>query len=489
MSHYAQRIASQLIPLILAGCSTLSKPLPDKTQVLPGSFVFNLPQKMSSAVQGCTSAASAGCAGATTQSWNGALNDPLLNELIDKAQLQNLTLARLLARVEEAEALAQVENALLLPQIISQAGVNVEKMLGKLPPREQGSLLVKRNSGTYNAGVKASWEVPLFGRAKSTKQTTEAAIAISKEDLESARLSVRADIAASYIELRAAQQRLRVISDIAKVQDRFADLTVLRRTNELASDFDVARAEQSAAQSYTFVPQAQDQVNQALLRLSVLLGQSKIDPRLKGYGALPALGSLPVEATTSKPANLLRLRPDIRRAEYSVLQETGQLGIAKADVYPSLTLEGALALTANLIAKPLVPGLNVMLTSTPTLTIPLFDWGRRLAAVDARYASLNAVIYDYRQTVLNAYAEAERSLSNYMQESVRVEAARLSAQKAKKALSYAHILEQQGLIDLTEQLLTQERLLSVEKERIESEQAMLIAYITLHRVFASPVKL
>lgn len=100
--------------------------------------------------------------------------------------------------------------------------------------------------------------------------------------------------------------------------------------------------------------------------------------------------------------------------------------------------------------------------TTNRLTIPLFDWGRRLAAVDARYALLNAVIYDYRQTVFNAYAEAERSLSNYMQEKKRAcRSSTIVVTKAKKALSYTLIyvliLEQQGLIDLTEQLLTQER--------------------------------
>lgn len=466
-----QRTLFLLMALILSGCAGLDKPLPDKTQILPEAFVFNLPPTMSSA-----------------QSWSEALNDPLLNELIDKAELQNLTLARLLTRVEEAEAFAQVENASFLPQLNSQAEVNVERRLGKLPPREEGSPLLKRGSGTYTAGVRASWEVPLFGRARSIKQATEAAIAISKEDLQAARLSVRAEIAVAYIELRAAQRRLQVVSDITKVQDRVVELIALRRTNELASDFDVARAEQSAAQSRAVLPQAQNQVNQALLRLSILLGQSAIDPRLKEHGALPDLPA--VSSISSTPADLLRLRPDIRRAEYSVLQETGRLGIAKADVYPSLTLEGALTLTFNLIAKPLAPpGRSSVLTGTPTLTIPLFDWGRRMAVVDARYASLNAVIYDYRQTVLNAYEEAERSLSDYVQESVRMEAARLSSQKAKKTLDYANILEQQGLIDLTEQLLTQERLLSAESERLESEQAALIAYITLHRAFASPVKL
>ena len=472
-----KRTFSLLMALILAGCAVLNKPLPDKTQMLPESFVFNLPSTISA-----------------EQSWSEALNDPLLNELIDKAELRNLTLARLIARVEETEALARVENASLLPQLNGQTGVSVERKVGKLPAREptgeEGQPPAKRSSGTYNVGVKASWEVPLFGRAKGVKQATEAAIAISKEDLEAARLSVHAEIATTYVELRAAQQLLQVVSGIAKAQDRVVELTASRRANELASDFDVARAEQSAAQSRTFLPQAQDQVNQALLRLSILLGQSAIEPQLKQPGSLPALDALPVPSIPSTPADLLRLRPDIRRAEYTVLQETGRLGIAKADVYPSLTLEGALTLTANLIAKPLAPpGRSSVLTGAPTLTIPLFDWGRRMAAVDARYASLNAVIYDYRQTVLNAYGEAERSLSSYIQGNVRMEAARLSSQKAKQALRYANILEEHGLIDLTEQLLTQERSLSAERERIESEQATLIAYITIHRAFASSVKL
>ena len=464
-----QRTFSLLMALILAGCAVLDKPLPDKTQILPGSFVFNLPQTVSSA-----------------QSWSEALNDPLLNELIDKAELQNLTLWRILARVEEAEAIAQAENTSLLPQLNGQAGVNVERKLGKLSAGEEGVATAKRSSGTYNVGVKASWEVPLFGRAKNLKQAAEASIAINREDLEAARLSVRAEIAAAYIELRAAQQKLQVVSSLAKEQDRVVKLIELRRTNELASDFDVARAEQSAAQTRTFLPQAQNQVNQALPRLSVLLGQSVIDQRLKEHGTLPAL---PATSITATPADLLRLRPDIRRAEHSVLQEAGRLGIAKADMYPSLTLEGALMLTANLIAKPLVPSRSKVLTGTPNLTIPLFDWGRRMAMVDARYASLNAVIYDYRQTVLNAYEEAERSLSSYGQANMRMEAARLSARKAKETLNYANALERQGLIDSTEQLLTRERVLTAENERLESEQTTLIAYVTLHRVFASSVKL
>ena len=470
--QYMHQILLLLMAIILTGCAILDKPVPNKTQLLPESFVFNLP-----------ATASAG------QSWSEALNDPLLNELINKAQLQNLTLAQLVARVKEAEALAKVENAPLLPQLNGRIGGNAERKLGKLPPAEEGLPAAKRSSGTYNTGLTAIWEVPLFGRAESVKQVTEAAVALSKEDLEAARLSLSADIATTYIELRAAQQRLQVVRSISKVQDRVAELTVLRRTNDLASDFDVARAEQSAAQSYTLLPQIQNQVDQALLRLSILLGQSAIDPRLKEHGPLPGLGSLAVAPITSTPADLLRLRPDIRRAEFSVLQEIGRLGIAKADVYPSLTLEGALTLTANLIGKPLNPGRSKALTGTSTLTIPLFDWGRRLAAVDARYASLNAVIYNYRQTVLNAYEEAERSLSTQVQENARMQAARQSVQKAKQALRYADVLNRQGLIDLTEQLLTQERLLSAERERLDSEQAALVAYVTLHRVFASPVKL
>lgn len=123
------------------------------------------------------------------------------------------------------------------------------------------------------------------------------------------------------------------------------------------------------------------------------------------------------------------------------------------------------------------------------MAIPLFDWGQRFANVDAKYAALEAETYRYKQTVLEAYAEAETSLNVFNQQKLRRDAALDSCDEAKKALKYAMILQREGLIGLTEQLLTQERLLSAEQERLDADQAALAAFITLHRVFGSAVTL
>ncbi|MCA3269776.1 MAG: TolC family protein, partial [Thalassospira sp.] len=369
------------------------------------------------------------------------------------------------------------------PRLDAQAGASTQRQFGNRTTRDDGSP-ERANTGTYSIGPKANWEVPLFGRTEAVRQSATADNVIAKEDVEAARLAVRADIAQAYIALRTAQQRLIVIQQIADLQKRTAALTLIRQRNDLASAFDVARAEQSAAQSEALIPQAQEAVNRAKLRTMVLLGTTAPDARLDIPANLPAL---PDAALPSTPADLLRLRPDIRRAEAAVLKQAGELGIARADVYPRLTLEGTLTLAANIIGKPLLPSPSRTAGFAPTLSIPLFDWGQRMANVDARYARLEAETLRYRQTVIEAYAEAETSITSLTQQRLRRDAAVASSSKARAATNYAAIQQREGLIDLTEQLLTEERLLNAEQERFDAEALALNAFITLHRVFASPV--
>jgi NodT family efflux transporter outer membrane factor (OMF) lipoprotein len=456
-----------LLTISISGCSALNKPAPNALQTVPDAFVYRLPEH------------------ASQQTWIEALNDPLLAELIAKAELDNLSLAELQARVREAEAQETLETARLLPRLDGEAAASIQRKFATRTTRDDGSR-ERANTGSYSVGPKAIWEVPLFGRTEALLQLTTADIVIAKEDVEAARLSVRADIALAYIALRTAQQRLDVIQKIADLQKHVATLTLIRQRNDLASAFDVARAEQSAAQSEIFIPQAQETVNRAKLSIMVLLGTSAPDARLDIPGNLPAL---PDAALPSTPANLLRLRPDIRRAEAAVLKQAGALGIAKADVYPRLTLEGTLTFAANLMGKPLLPSPSRTAGFGPTLSIPLFDWGQRMANVDARYAGLEAETLHYRQTVIEAYAEAETSITSYTQKRLRRDAAITSSRKARAATNYAAIQQREGLIDLTEQLLTEERLLNAEQERFEAEESALNAFITLHRVFASPVVL
>jgi NodT family efflux transporter outer membrane factor (OMF) lipoprotein len=455
-----------LLTISISGCAALNKPAPEVAQTMPDAFIYRFPD-------------------VSQRTWIEALNDPLLAELIAKADLNNLSLAALQARVREAEAEATVETSRLLPRLDVQAGATIQRQLGKRSTRDDGSR-ERATTGSYSIGQKASWEIPLFGRTEAVEQSTTADIVIAKEDVEAARLSVRADIAQAYIALRTAQQRLIVIQQIADLQKRTVALTLIRQRNDLASAFDIARAQQSAAQSEALIPQAQEVVNRAKLSIMVLLGTNAPDTRLDIPGNLPAL---PEAVLPTTPATLLRLRPDIRRAEASVLKQAGALGIARADVYPRLTLEGTLTFAANLIGKPLLTSPSRTTGFAPTLSIPLFDWGQRMANVDARYAGLEAETLRYRQTVIEAYAEAETSITSFAQQRLRRDAAIASSSKARAETNYATIQRREGLIDLTEQLLTEERLLNAEQERFEAEESALNAFITLHRVFASPVVL
>jgi len=457
-----------IISVALTGCSLLHKQLPVPDKSVPDKFIYGLqatqpPQK--------------------SQSWLAALHDPLLADLIAKAERQNLGLAELKARLVEAEATQTIDTSTLLPRLDGQASADINHRLGRKETNINPSTTQQgRTSGTYTLAAKASWEVPLFGRYQSVVDGAKANVALAEEDIKAAQLILRAEIASAYIQLRTAQQRQQLIKWITDIQDQLVKLTKVRLINELASAFDLARAEQSATQTKAQLPQTLEDEALAKLRLMALLGQTTMDARLDKPDNLPAPSTVNINIT---PANLLRLRPDVRRAEAAVLRQSAELGVAKADVFPRLTLEGSIALNANLVGVSLVPGAGGVGNFGPSLTVPLFDWGQRFAKVDARYAGLVAETARYRQTVINAYEEAEASLNALAQQQARLALAANSATQAEQAAKLANVQQREGLIDLLEQLLVQERLLSAKQEKLDAAQSALNAYIQLHRVFAA----
>lgn len=313
------RLLAVFVLAMLSGCSSLYRAQPDKTPLeMPLEFVSHLP------------------ACKTGQSWVELLGSPILVKLIEKAELQNLSLAELSARVREAEANAIVTQVTILPRLDSESASNFEHRYGDRSLREDGTTN-ERNTGTINTAIRASWEVPLFGRAESVNQQAAAGILLAKADLEAARFTVRSEIASSYTQMINAQKRLKIVTQISELQQRNAELVFTRYNNQIASKFDVARANQSLARSQVVIPQIEQDANVARLRLTTLLGSTQLPQELFQLSDHP---KIPNTAISHAPADLLRLRPDIRRAEAAVLQQAAELGIAKANIFPRLTLGG-----------------------------------------------------------------------------------------------------------------------------------------------------
>lgn len=419
-------------------------------------------------------------------SWWTAFHDPVLDALVAKTQAQNLSLAQAAYRLHSARALIQQAVAAGLPEITAKAETQHQRKLSSshnasplMDPTVDGDLAPdsERTTGYYQAGFDAAWELDLFGRVSSQRDSAQSAAGVAYSDLRHVHVSVVAEVVRNYVELRAQQQRL------ALTEQNLADqTTLLQRTQErhaagLIADYaqDQIHADLISLQQQQL--QLQQALQQTLLRLAVLTGESSVDTELRALSPLPNPQQL---GFSMLPAELLRVRPAIQQAEFKVAQASAELGVAQADLYPRLRLLGNLSISDNLTGKPLL-GRTEIAGGSFSLNIPLLDWGARRAVVNAREAQLAEAILAYREAVLEGVEETENALLAIATHTTVVQQAQQKLAFTQRALDRAQELYQQGMIPLHELLdaSLQKRRSQIEVVDAQAEQAS--AVIALHK--------
>jgi outer membrane protein, multidrug efflux system len=202
---------------------------------------------------------------------------------------------------------------------------------------------------------------------------------------------------------------------------------------------------------------------------------------------LPKLEAMSV---TQAPADILRLRPDVKAAESEVMRASADVGVAISDLYPRLTLGGQISLSDNILGAAL-PGQSVLASLTPSISMPLFNWGARQATIKARQAQLKEAIFGYRDSVLGAYAEAQNAMVTVYRQSQRQKDLTDAQISAAKALTQAELLYTRGLTGLTERLDAETQALNTELSLLGSQQSTATAIISLQKALspAEPVGL
>jgi multidrug efflux system outer membrane protein len=264
-----------------------------------------------------------------------------------------------------------------------------------------------------------------------------------------------------------------------KAQQETLDLTQVRFQAGLASDLDVAQAEAQVNTTAAQIPVLESSLKQAAYRLDVLLGLQPggLWTELSNDAPIPAL---PPEVLVGLPSDLLRRRPDIRRAERQLAAATAEIGVATADLFPKFSLTGAFGLQ-SISASDWFTGHSRAWSIGPTIAWPLFDAGKIRANIEVRNAQQEQALRQYEKAILTALEDVENSLVNYAQEQVRYRSLGEAVAANRRAVQTATELYNQGLVDFLNVLETQRSLYSSESDLAQSKAAMTSNLVSLYK--------
>jgi len=391
--------------------------------------------------------------------WWQSFQDPILDNLIDKAYRGNLSLKIAAMRVLQARAALGIADSELFPQSAA---------LTTSFQRERTS----GNSGLANAGKtsnqlelagSAIWELDFWGKFRRQIQSAKASWLASTADYDNVLVSLTADTANLYINIRTLENRLRIASENVLTQKESLKITEARFQFGTATELDVAQAKTILNNTLALIPALEIQLRQNKNALSVLLGMAPSDlaDLLKGKTEIPAS---PTEIFTGIPADLLRRRPDIRSAEYQAMAQCYQIGVAKSDLYPAFTLNGTLGFSATDIGPAKISKIFQAKSRTysfgPSVEWNILNYGTIINNVRLEDARFQELLFNYKNTVLAAQREVEDNLVDFLKSQERAGLLAESVAMAKKALGLAVKQYQEGSRDFTAVLITQQALLN-----------------------------
>ena len=364
--------------------------------------------------------------------WWEVFNDPILNRLMLTAYRQNLTLRQAGSRVLQARAQLGITTGNIFPQL--------QQANGSYQRRASGGDFFDQ----WNLGFDLSWELDFWGRFRRAIVSQEDLLDASVEDYDAVLVTLLADAATAYLQIRTDQERIRLLQDNVRVQQDVLTFVEerLRVGFRGVTDLDRGQAESNLKQTMAAIHLLQIDMRQAANRLCVLLGippedlVAQLDP-----GPIPVA---PPQVAVGMPADLVRRRPDVRQAERLAAAQAEQIGIAQADFYPAISIDGSLGWSAAKLSN-LFDSANFSGNIGPSFRWNLLNYGRILNNVRLQDALFQELIYNYQQTVLLANEEVENGIVNFLQSQERAQLLLESVQASQIARRVALAQYQQGI--------------------------------------------
>jgi NodT family efflux transporter outer membrane factor (OMF) lipoprotein len=447
--NFAPRAILVAISVVFAGCS-VHTPMPSLPDQTPVTW-----RNADAQAQGPAP---------DLQTWWHAFDDPTLDSLVQQALGENLGIQVAGLRLHAARSLQHRARTDFWPNLNFR--IYEETAPG-------GS------TGYFEMGFDAEWEFGLFGRSTGSARMTAADVNSAIIDEAAARVSVSAEVAKSYVELRASQARVGVADEVVALRRRRVELMEVRLRARMASQVEVDHAREEWHQALTDAREPALGVQQASQSLAVLLG--KLEPESAWLQPTPQ-PQLPALDIRQAPADLLRTRPEIRRAEQNILRAAGELGIARADMYPKLGVAGTLISSTSVTGDIDHPNKAVPLLG-PMISIPIFDWGARRDIINAREAALSASVLAYREAVLEGVAEVELALAQFADKTARLANADAALALARKTAQSAQTLGRIGLGDSVDETAAAIALADARLTQVTASSERSLAFIALYKAF------
>src|SRR5262245_61170243 len=420
---------------------------------------------------------------AALATWWKGFNDPKLDALIEQAMAHNHDLRIATANLKEARALRRLTTFDLAPTV--QANAFYDRRLLSESAALPGTPRDKRELEFFDAGFDATWELDLFGRVRRSVEAANAQAAATEADRLDVLVSLTAEVARNYLELRGQQNQLAVARKNAEVQKETLQITNDRLRGGRGTDFDVSRSSSLLNLTLSTIPPLEAGIQKTIHRLAVLTGQqpTTLVSDLSVPNPLPAV--MPQLALDS-PEALLRRRPEVRAAERSLAASTARIGIATADLFPRVSFVGSVGLRADTFAG-LGEGGADRWNFGPRITWAALDLGRvhaRIKAADARAEALLAI---YERTVLIALEETENALVDFGQEQSRQQFLETSAQASQKATELAHQRYEAGITDFLSVLDAERTLLEAQDRLAASQTRTATAFVAVYKALGGGV--
>lgn len=411
--------------------------------------------------------------------WWTSFDDPVLNDLVEKAQQQNLTLRHAGTRILEARAVLGGVRGKLGPQEqAALGGLRHTHISHNSPNQAIASILQRNDFDQWTVGVGAAWELDFWGQYRRGVTAASADVDAAFEHREDVAVMLLAETAHTYLQLRTLEYRLELARQNVAIQEETLQITEERARVGSGTKLDALQAKSNLRETQALVPTLEALHRISSNRLCILLGLPPHDLSSR-IGRTAKIPRPPAELAVGVPADLLRRRPDIRRAERELAAQSERIGIATAEFYPHLSISGNVGLDALDLSKLYSPR-SWAAVAGPSFRWNILNYGRIQSGVRLQEARFQSLLLAYQNVVLNADEEAENAITRYLATHERVallesgvEAARLSVDESLEAYRLG-VMDYQRVFLLQTQLVVKQDDLAVAQG--ELSQSLVAVY-------------
>jgi NodT family efflux transporter outer membrane factor (OMF) lipoprotein len=409
--------------------------------------------------------------------WWRVFEDPVLNDLVDRARKNNNGVEIAALRVIEAQAQLGIVTGLNYPQVQVAAG----EATWISPPDNS---IIRNDYWSYSLGASVSWELDFWGRYRRGIESAEAAFQASIAAYDQAMVLLTAAVVENYLVVRTLEEQLRIAQENLKIQQRSYEITEVLYRNGADSELDMQQANTLLLATRSTIPALETALRQARNAIATLLGE--LPGRANEILAQPAdIPALSPSIAIGFPADMLRRRPDVRQAELLAMAQNAQVGLAQADLYPSFSLTGSIGLSAGGPGDSdfgdLFSGDAIGLSIGPSFVWPFLNYGRIKNNVRVQDVRLQQALVAYRETVLQAAREAEDALAGFMGATEQSDILKETVASAKRSNEISTLRYQEGFSDYQRVLDSQQALFTQQQRYITARGDAVRSLVRLYK--------